>query len=548
MKRLFLALAPLLVVGAVFAEGWESEYVDEDGGDVGWYSSLAIDSSDHPHIAYHCYSDESLKYARWDGSDWHIETVDDDGSTGYCCALALDSHDWPHIAYYRSTGDNTLKYAHWNGSAWVIEDLYTDGVQAICDIAVDSHDCPHILFHVGFAPCWYLRYTYWDGAEWQMKNFDPEIGNTWDWGAIALDSNDCPHIVVPDMYARSYMQLAYLHQDGGDWQVEIVDGNSGYDCSIAMDSDDHPWISYGCGSENLRCAAWNGGSWDIYTVDPDCRIDCYTCYQTSIAVDGRDWVHISYRDEYTHSLNYALWDGSRWWLDMVEGNNAGQFSSIAVDSSGAPCISHRKNMEGKLKYAHYSTLDVDVVGFDAESVDGSSVLLSWSVEASAGDELSYCNLYRREAGAVESANPIGELINPNPIFGDGSLHYLDCGVETGRTYEYYLRVYADDALFHEFGPVEVECVAPTGEFALFAPYPNPVQSSVTLCFNLPQNGSVELTVYDLAGRRVDILVAGDLAAGRHEASWEAGGFPAGVYLVRLATDYGSLTRRLVVAR
>ena len=57
-----------------------------------------------------------------------------------------------------------------------------------------------------------------------------------------------------------------------------------------------------------------------------------------------------------------------------------------------------------------------------------------------------------------------------------------------------------------------------------------------------------LDTHDLAGRRVATLCEGELADGRHEVTWETGDVPAGVYVLRLATEVGSLSRRLVVAR
>ena len=55
-------------------------------------------------------------------------------------------------------------------------------------------------------------------------------------------------------------------------------------------------------------------------------------------------------------------------------------------------------------------------------------------------------------------------------------------------------------------------------------------------------------MYDLSGRRVASLVNSDLAAGRHEVSWSCADVGSGVYLYRLETNSGSITRRLVVAR
>ena len=137
---------------------WSIETVDSNGY-VGWYTSLALDSGDHPHISYHDYANATtkndLKYARWTGSEWSIETVDSNGDVGWYTSLALDSGDHPHISYYNYTNDD-LKYARWTGSAWIIETVDSDGdVGQFTSIALDSGDSPHI--------------SYYDDTKWDLK-------------------------------------------------------------------------------------------------------------------------------------------------------------------------------------------------------------------------------------------------------------------------------------------------------------------------------------------------------------------------------------------
>ena len=68
--------------------------------------------------------------------------------------------------------------------------------------------------------------------------------------------------------------------------------------------------------------------------------------------------------------------------------------------------------------------------------------------------------------------------------------------------------------------------------------PNPFNPRTTIRFDLPAAGQVRLAVYDVAGRRIRVLVEGDLPAGSHEAVWDgrdASGraSPSGSYLARL---------------
>ncbi len=85
-------------------------------------------------------------------------------------------------------------------------------------------------------------------------------------------------------------------------------------------------------------------------------------------------------------------------------------------------------------------------------------------------------------------------------------------------------------------------------FALQAPVPNPFNPATTLAFTLPETGHVELGVYDLQGRLVSQLVDGLLSRGEHEAVFEAGALPSGMYLARLETGLGESTRKLMLVK
>jgi hypothetical protein len=93
--------------------GWSIQTVDSNGK-VGAYDSLALDSNDNPHINYCDMTDGLfnyvLKYAQKVGSSWETQTVDAGGDVGKYTSLAIDSQNNPHISYYNETGAY-LKYA-----------------------------------------------------------------------------------------------------------------------------------------------------------------------------------------------------------------------------------------------------------------------------------------------------------------------------------------------------------------------------------------------------------------------------------------------------
>jgi len=83
--------------------------------------------------------------------------------------------------------------------------------------------------------------------------------------------------------------------------------------------------------------------------------------------------------------------------------------------------------------------------------------------------------------------------------------------------------------------------------------PNPFTGQTVFSFELPGGGPVRLSVHDLAGRTIAVLVDSDRPAGHHAALWDGRDRqgrrqPAGVYLYRLQTRQGQEMRRITLVR
>jgi hypothetical protein len=101
--------------------------------------------------------------------------------------------------------------------------------------------------------------------------------------------------------------------------------------------------------------------------------------------------------------------------------------------------------------------------------------------------------------------------------------------------------------------VEEDLAATPKVTALGSIYPNPFNPMTKIAFDLSAKGRVEITIYDVSGRAVAVLVDRVLDAGRHEALWNgktAGGTTAasGVYFCTLRTASVSETKKLVLLR
>jgi len=83
--------------------------------------------------------------------------------------------------------------------------------------------------------------------------------------------------------------------------------------------------------------------------------------------------------------------------------------------------------------------------------------------------------------------------------------------------------------------------------------PNPARTGVSVEYGLPEPLDIDLSVYDLSGRRVASLESGSRAAGNHKVIWDlrdgrGDSVPSGVYFCRLDTGVNLRTEKLIVAR
>lgn len=84
------------------------------------------------------------------------------------------------------------------------------------------------------------------------------------------------------------------------------------------------------------------------------------------------------------------------------------------------------------------------------------------------------------------------------------------------------------------------------DVVLSVPTPNPSVDRATVSFTVPAGGQARVSVFDVQGREVAVLVDGVIEAGRHDAVFHTTRLAAGVYVIRLQTSGEVVTQRMVV--
>ena len=79
-------------------------------------------------------------------------------------------------------------------------------------------------------------------------------------------------------------------------------------------------------------------------------------------------------------------------------------------------------------------------------------------------------------------------------------------------------------------------------------YPNPFRKQTTIAFEVPTTQRTTLTVYDVLGREVAVLVEGLMPAGTHRVRFDGRTLAPGVYFYQIRTNAFVETREMIVVR
>jgi len=86
------------------------------------------------------------------------------------------------------------------------------------------------------------------------------------------------------------------------------------------------------------------------------------------------------------------------------------------------------------------------------------------------------------------------------------------------------------------------------EYRLSQSYPNPFNPSTNIKYSVPENGFVKLSVYNLVGEEVIVLVNETVDAGFYEIEFDAAYLPSGIYFYRLQTSNFIQTKKMVLMK
>jgi len=258
---------------------WSCETVDS-AGDVGKYSSIAVDPTDnYPIIAYYDATNGALKLAIGSGVGWIYKTIHDPllGTAGLYASLKLDSTGKTRIAYYFSNlmGADSLWYVKYvgggagncGGNDYQCDPIDSgDQVGKYASLALDSSDRPRIAYYDGGNDA--LRYAYEYGGSWTIREILPTNSGQYASLYVDVDNGDLPHIAHYDSSNGKLGYAVYVGSGGNcgfnssatkfEWQCDEIEsvgaGTHPKGVSLAADGAGYPIIAYQSGGSVLKVA------------------------------------------------------------------------------------------------------------------------------------------------------------------------------------------------------------------------------------------------------------------------------------------------------
>ncbi|HQV32367.1 MAG TPA: putative Ig domain-containing protein, partial [Calditrichia bacterium] len=220
----------------------------------------------------------------------------------------------------------------------------------------------------------------------------------------------------------------------------------------------------------------------------------------------------------------VLDDEHNWMISTYDGGSALRFR-LKVDGSTRTLISNT------------GVLSLNTWHHVAVTYDGSQMRIFRDGTQVANQSAS---------GAIDVSPSVPAAIGNQPA-GAGNEPF-DGLLDEVRIYNRALSAAEITALFNGTTGVEPREGNLINQFDLEQNFPNPFNPTTKIAFSLPQRLEVKLTVYNVLGQQVAILLSENLPAGRHEIDWQAGDLESGIYYYTLRANGYQETRQMILLK
>ena len=86
------------------------------------------------------------------------------------------------------------------------------------------------------------------------------------------------------------------------------------------------------------------------------------------------------------------------------------------------------------------------------------------------------------------------------------------------------------------------------DYFLNTPYPNPFNPKTTIEFSIPDLENVEITIYDIQGKKIEVITSEVYSPGNYSLEWNGEKYSSGVYFVKMVSENFIDTQKLMLMK
>ena len=224
-------------------------------------------------------------------------------------------------------------------------------------------------------------------------------------------------------------------------------------------------------------------------------------------------------------------------------------SSFIVTKTGeADPLSEMDDPMYGLGYVTDLVLPVELTAFTS-SVSENEVTLTWMTS----NELNNSGFEIERSAEDRSSTvwtKIGNVSGHGTVTTLQNYSFTDRNLTSGK-YKYRLKQIDFNGNFEYFNLNSEVVIGVPENFELSQNYPNPFNPSTKIEFQLPEDGIVNLSVYDNSGREVVTLVNEFKTAGYYSVNFSVTGsssLSSGVYFYKITSDNKSITKKMLLVK